>query len=102
MPADPNEFDLETIQVWPADAIARLRQAWITTADQLIALAAIADGVASIARATGLEPDRVRDLVAQTRRFLSAHRLGELETPIDTSDYGLGAEEPVPPAKKHR
>lgn len=102
MSAQPNELALETIGVWPARAVENLRQSWITTADQLIALAATEEGVATIARASGLDPSQVRALLNQTRGLLTPERLGELETPVDTSDYGLGAEAPERPRGKQK
>lgn len=89
-----NELMLEAIDVWPPRVVEKLRQSWIITADQVIALAATDDGVATIARTGGLEVAQVRTMLDQTRALLTLGRLGELETPIDTSTYGLGAQAP--------
>ncbi|HVQ08894.1 MAG TPA: hypothetical protein VMS43_10725 [Allosphingosinicella sp.] len=95
MIGDPPEVALEQLGFWPEAALAKLRAAWITSTDQLIGLAATEGGVAAIARTTGLEPERVEALLARTRASLPASRLTMLETPVDTSQYGLGAEDPA-------
>lgn len=94
MTSAPAEVELGSIGVWPADALARLRDAWITTADQLIGLAATDGGVAALEQATGLDRQRIRQLVSETRRALPPDRASQLERPVDTSSFGLGAEEP--------
>ena len=89
------EIALEQVGIWPESAVAKLQEAWITSADQLIALAATDGGVEAIARATELEPARVAELLEKTRAVFSPSRRADLETPSDTSQFGLGAEDPA-------
>jgi hypothetical protein len=77
--------------------VSRLRDVWITTAEQVVALAATAGGVTSLADHLHTTEDRARELVDRARAALDPQRLRELDTPVDTSEYGLGVLPPPEP-----
>ncbi len=73
---------------------SRLREVWITSAEQLVALAATTGGITSIAEQLRINEDRARQLVESARSALAPQVLREMDRPVDTSEYGLGALRP--------
>ena len=80
----------------PPDALRRLGELWITTAEQLVAQAATAGGMDALARELMLSDSETRRMVDAARASLSAGAVAEAERKVDTSKYSLGAAPPKP------
>ena len=91
-----SETPLDTVEGWSDEHVTRLREVWITSAEQVAALAATAGGVTSLAQQLATTEERARDLVEKARAAVPRQTLTELDTPVDTSDYGLGVLRPPP------
>jgi hypothetical protein len=85
---------LDSIDGWTDEYTSRLHEVWIVSAEQFVALAATTGGVTSIAQQLRVSEDRARELVQNARAALAPQVLDELDRPVDTSDYGLGALRP--------
>jgi hypothetical protein len=85
---------LAAVPGWSSKHIDRLQAAWITTAEQVVALGATADGIQSLSEQLQVSPDETRRLVELAARALSEDVRAEMEAPVDTSNYGLGARRP--------
>jgi hypothetical protein len=90
---------LESVPGWSEDQIARMKQAWITTAEQVVALSVTPNGVRSLAQQLNVPEDEARRLVEAARAKLTPATRAEMEKVIDTSEYGLGA---LPPEEKNK
>lgn len=90
---------LDNLGFWSVEALAKLREHWIDSAEQVVALAASVEGRAALARTLDLDEASTAELVARTRSALPANRLTELERPADTSLQQLGA---FPPERRSR
>ncbi len=88
------DTELDRLGFWPRAALERLSASWITTAEQLVAIAATADGMAALAQETGLPARELEQLVDRTRQALPQSLREELSKPADTSQFGTGANEP--------
>jgi len=83
--------------------VGRLGEVWITTAEQVVALAATPGGIASLTRQLRTTEDRARELVERARAALDPQVLRELATRVDAREYGLGARpRPDPEDGSHR
>jgi len=82
---------LETVKGWSPDHVARMKEAWVTTAEQVVALGATKNGMDSLSQHLRLSVEEVRRLVELAMSQLSPRTGAEMEHPSDTSDYGLGA-----------
>jgi hypothetical protein len=87
---------LAQLEFWPADAVERLRGSWITTAEQLVGIAATSGGLSALVEQTELTEDQLRQLLELTRKRLSPDVRRRLSSPVDTSQFGLGA---LPPPR---
>jgi hypothetical protein len=92
------DTELARLDFWPRDALERLSASWITTAEQLVAIAATSDGMSALAQQTGLPVSRLEQLVNRTRLALPASLREQLSKPADTSQFGTGA---IDPSKKN-
>ena len=88
------ETELAGLKIWPAEAVDAFAKHWLTSAQQVVALAATPNGKKSIESLTGLSRAAVDRHLTMTRFHLSEDELRDLDTPVDTRDYGLGAAEP--------
>lgn len=88
------DVKLNELGLWPDDALEKLRGAWITTADQLIAMAKTSGGVTALSEQTGVERGEVSRLVGLTEAYRRDQGGLGMAGPADTSDYGLGALRP--------
>ena len=88
---------LREVNEWPRELVARFEAAWIDTVQRIVAISATEGGLCSLAQQAGVSLDEMRDLVAIARSYLAPEQLEELETPVDTRDFSLGALEPPPP-----
>ena len=85
---------LRDVPGWPKAVAKKLEENWITTAEQLLAMSATADGLRSLAEHVGVSEDRMRQLVDAARGSVAPHVAASLERPANTSRRGLGAVKP--------
>ena len=81
----------------PPDALRRLGDLWITTAEQLVAHANTEGGMDALARELMLSDTETRRIVDAARASLPPGAIAEAERRVDTSKYSLGA---APPKRK--
>ena len=67
-----------------------MSDAWITTAEQVVALGATGKGLQSLSEQLQVDIDEARQLYMAARDQLSPAALRELDQPADTSNFGLG------------
>ena len=84
------ETSLHDVPGWTAEHVERMAQAWITTAEQVVAISSTPDGLHSLAEQLGVSEDEARPLVGTARGALRPGVRAEMEEPVDTSEYGLG------------
>lgn len=89
-----NDTPLGTVPGWTPAYVNRMKAVWITTAEQIAALAATPRGVTSLAEQLGVADAEASRLAEAARAALPPERRAELDVPVDTSDYGLGARRP--------
>lgn len=89
-----DEIELAGLGFWPNDALDRLRASWITTAEQILAIAATTDGLVALTRQTGLGSGELVKLVEHTRQMVAPELRERLSKPADTSKFGTGAVDP--------
>ena len=97
---DPHGTPLAELTFWPRDLVAKLKRAWITTAEQVVATSATRDGIRQLARHLEIWEEELADLVSATRKLLSPETQARLGAPADTSRFGLGAIDPTIPREK--
>ena len=85
-----NETPLTSLKDWPNDQVKRLQNAWITTAEQVVALAATPNGLSTLARQMQLTQAEARKHVESAANALDPATRAELERPAN-DDRGLGA-----------
>jgi hypothetical protein len=85
---------LESVAGWKPDHVSKLKDAWITTAEQVVALGATQNGVRSLSEHLQVSLDEAHELIAAARAHLPPATLRELDRPVDTSELGLGALDP--------
>jgi hypothetical protein len=88
---------LDTVPGWSDEHIAHAAKAWITTAEQVVAITATPGGIRSLSEQLHLPEEETRRLVEAARAQLSPATRAEMETAVDTSQYGLGARPPRDP-----
>jgi hypothetical protein len=81
---------LRDVPGWTDEYVERAEQAWITTAEQVVALDATPGGLRSLAEQLGVSEDEARPIVEAARNALQSAVRAEMEEPVDTSEYGLG------------
>lgn len=87
------ETPLEAIASLPQEAAARLRASWVTSVEQLVAIASTAGGTAALSDQVGMSEEAIRGVIDEARGLLPADRLAALDRPAE-DDYGLGALRP--------
>jgi hypothetical protein len=85
---------LHSVSGWPSSLVQKLAHDWITTAEQVVATSANATGIQTMATHLGITEEEMRRLVAAARAALPPQVVKELETPVDTRQFGLGALKP--------
>ena len=90
----PTETPLEKIKEWPEELVRRLKQSWITTAEQVVAASATPGGLHSLAEQLEVPEEEAVRLVSAARAHLNPAVVAQLEQPIDTRAYGLGVLKP--------
>ena len=81
---------LHDVPGWTQEHVERLAQAWITSAEQVVAVSATPGGLRSLAEQLGVSADDAQPLVEAARDSLQPGVRAEMEEPVDTSEYGLG------------
>ena len=72
----------------------RLKDHWITSAEQVVGLASTSGGAKTLARALEVDEDTAEQVIAQSRAALPHGRAESLARPADVSRFGLGATRP--------
>ena len=85
---------LDRVPGWSPEHVARMRDAWITSAEQVVALGSTDGGLRSISEQLRVPLADVERLIAMARAELSHDARREMEAPVDTSQYGLGVRPP--------
>ena len=91
-----SDTPLSTVPGWSKAFVDALAAHWITTAEQVVGIAATDEGVRTLAKHLGLSEQHMRQLLDSARAALPPAVLAELER-VDASQYGLGA---LPPDEK--
>jgi hypothetical protein len=94
-----NNMDLSRLGIWPSEALKRLSGSWITTAEQVVAIAATDGGMSALAKQTGLSPEVLEQFVDRTRQALPSSVRDNVSRPADTSQFGTGATRPSEKSK---
>lgn len=81
---------LRDVPGWTDEHVERLAQAWITTAEQVVAISSTPGGLRSLAEQLGISEDEAGRLVEAARNTLRPAVRAEMEEPVDPSEYGLG------------
>jgi hypothetical protein len=68
-----------------------MKDVWITTAEQVVALGATEKGLQSLSQQLQVDIEEARQLYLAARAQLSPEARKELDQPADTSDFGRGA-----------
>jgi hypothetical protein len=89
-----SDTPLEKVPGWSAEQIARAKESWLTTAEQVVALSATGRGVRSLAEQLGVSEAEAERLVESARAQLTPGARTAMEERVDTRDYGLGALRP--------
>src|SRR5262245_12222609 len=92
---------LPGIDGWTPAYVDALAQLWITTAEQVVGLAATPQGISSLAKQLGVSDTEAQRLVGLARAALPAAAAAQLSEEVDTSQHGLGALPPDSPPKPH-
>lgn len=88
---EPVTTPLDSIEGWTPEMISRMKEVWITTAEQVVALAATERGLRSLSEQLQVDIEQARQLYLAARDQLSPAARRELDQPADTSDFGRGA-----------
>ncbi len=89
-----SDTPLKDVPGWTDEHIEQVAKAWITSAEQVVALSATTGGIRSLAEQLAVSEDEVQRLVEAARAQLSPATRAEMEQPADTSTYGLGVLRP--------
>jgi hypothetical protein len=93
--SDISQTPLDLVDGWTADYVSKMREAWITTAEQVVALGATDGGVRAISEQLQVESGTAQRLLEAARANLPAATGDDLEQPADTSEFGLGVLPPI-------
>ncbi|WP_157080514.1 hypothetical protein [Methylobacterium variabile] len=88
------DLPLSAVPGWSPDQVARMGRAWVTTAEQVVAVSATDGGLHSVAEQLGIPDAEAQRLVAAAHAALPSATAREMAQPADTSQYGLGVLKP--------
>ena len=77
---------------WSSDQVARMARIGVSTAEQVVAVAATSGGARALAEQLGVPEAEALRLVAAARTALPPDTVKALEQPVDTREYGLGVQ----------
>lgn len=80
---------LESVPGWSQDQVARMKQVWVNTVEQVVALAATVRGVRSLAEHLNVSEQEARSLVKSARAKLAPAVRAQMEEEVDTSESSL-------------
>ena len=72
---------LDSIQGWTPEKVSRMKDVWITTAEQVVALAATEKGLQSLSEQLQVDIEEARQLYLAARDRLSPEARQELDQP---------------------
>jgi hypothetical protein len=81
---------LTEVPGWSPDQVARMARIGVSTAEQVVAVAATSGGARALAEQLGVPEAEAQHLVAAARTALPPGTVKALEQPVDTFEYGLG------------
>jgi hypothetical protein len=90
---------LDSIPGWTPERVSRMKDVGITTAEQVVAIAATEQGLQSLSQQLQVDIEEARQLSAAARDRLSPEARREFDQPADTTDFGRGA---LPPPEGDR
>ncbi len=82
---------LLSVPGWSRTHTEGLAKSWITTAEQVVGVAATPAGLDSLARQAGVSDTKMQGLIEAARKALPPAVAASLSQPVDASQYGLGA-----------
>lgn len=85
---------LKNIPNWSPDHVSKMKEVWVNTAEQVVALSATEGGITSIAEQLNTSEEEARELVESAGAVIPADTLKELKRSSETKEYGLGALRP--------
>ena len=85
------DIPLEAVDGFEPQYVDKLAASWVTTADQLVAIAATPNGLADLASSLEISATKMAELVDLARTALPASTVSRLERPLNTSSFSLGA-----------
>jgi len=85
---------LTDVPGWPDEHVEKLKDYWITTAQQVVALSATTRGLRTLAERLGVSEDEVQRLIDAAQATLAPEEQAAMGEAVDTSDSELGARRP--------
>jgi hypothetical protein len=82
---------LDSIPGWTPEKVSRMKVVGITTAEQVVAIAATEEGLQSLSEQLQVDIEEARQLCSAARDRLPPEARQELDQPADTTDFGRGA-----------
>jgi hypothetical protein len=82
---------LDSIPGWTPEKVSRMKDVGITTAEQVVAVAATKQGLQSLSEQLQVNIEEARQLYLAARDGLPPEARQELDQPADTTDLGRGA-----------
>jgi hypothetical protein len=89
----PAQVPVDTVKEWPEDIVRRLKQSWITSVEEVLAISATPGGLRSLAQHLGVSEGEAQRLVAIAERYVTPDVAKRVTEP-PAEDYGLGALKP--------
>jgi len=90
--ASRHEVLLSTVPGWIPKYVQKLGKSWITTAEQVVAIAETPHGITNLAEQLGVKEPEVDQLLEKARAALPDEVVHRLRERVDTSEFGLGAQ----------
>ena len=85
---------LQGVPGWSEEHVASMGRSWITTAEQVVAVATTPRGLRSLAEQLDVPEGEAQRLVEAARARLAPAVRAEMESAVDSGVYGLGARRP--------
>jgi hypothetical protein len=88
------EVPIEDVPGWSAGQIARAKRAWLTTAQQIVAVSNAPGGMRSLAGQLNIDEEDLAPLVEAARKSFSSEKAAAIDNSPDSEEFGLGATTP--------
>jgi hypothetical protein len=82
---------LATVPGWTKTHVDKLAANWITTAEQVVGMAANPQNLGALAQQLGVSHQQMQQLVEHARAALPPAAAAQLGKEVDTRSFGLGA-----------